>query len=222
MIPTLYIGNRNYSSWSLRPWLVLRWADIEFETEAIQLGGAGYGQKQMPEVLAVSPSGTVPALRLGADASEVIGDSLAIAEWAAEQNRSLWPTDPVARAYARSATCEMHSGFGAIRNNLPCNVRRRAGKRDLSDEVVREVARIEQLWTQLRARFGASGPYLFGGKSIADAFFTPMAVRFRTYSVPLAAEAQAYADTLLLDPSFREWEKLAIQETWTIPQWEAY
>lgn len=209
----------------MRPWLVLRWSDIDFETQAIQLGGAGYGQRQIPEVLAISAAGTVPALHIG---PEMIGDSLAISEWAAEQNRALWPADPVARAYARAAVCEMHSGFGAIRSNLPCNIRRRAGKRELSPEVQREVARMETLWTDLRARFGATGhaghagPYLFGAKSIADAFFTPIATRFRTYSVQINAEAQRYADTLLADPAFREWEQLAVAETWTIPQWETY
>jgi glutathione S-transferase len=219
VIPILYIGNRNYSSWSLRPWLVLRWSDIEFETRAIALGGAGYGLRQMPDVLAISSSGTVPALHLG---SEVIGDSLAISEWVAEQNRALWPADPAARAYARSAVCEMHSGFGAIRSNLPCNIRRRAGKREFSVEVQRELARIEQLWTELRARFGTNGPYLFGAKSIADAFFTPMATRLRTYEVALGTEARRYADTLLADAAFLEWERAAEAETWTIPQWENY
>jgi glutathione S-transferase len=218
--PTLYVGNRNYSSWSLRPWLALCWGNIEFETRVIPLGGPGYGERQIAEVLAVSPSGTVPALHLGTD---VIGDSLAICEWAAEQHPQLWPRDPAARAYARSAACEMHSGFSALRANLPCNIRRRAEARALPDEVRREVARVDALWTELRERFGAGGPYLFGASpSIADAFFTPVATRFRTYGVTLSSPAQRYAEALLQNPAFRKWEQAGTEEPWTMPQWDAY
>src|SRR6185436_190676 len=106
------LGNRNYSSWSMRPWLALRWGKLEFEERVIPLGGAGYRLRQMPAVLAVSPTGAVPALTFG---DHVIVDSLAIAEWAAEQAPALWPRDASARAYARSAACEMHSGFNALR-----------------------------------------------------------------------------------------------------------
>ncbi|MET0388653.1 MAG: glutathione S-transferase [Polyangiales bacterium] len=218
MTPILYIGNYNYSSWSMRPWLALRWAGLGFETRVIKLGADGYGYGTMPEILAVSPSGTVPALHLG---DEVINDSLAISEWAAEQHRALWPSDPLARAKARSITCEMHSGFGNIRNTLPCNVRRRAAPRELSEGVLREVARLSKAWVGLRERFGQSGPYLFGTRTIADAFFTPMATRFRTYAVPLEAAAQQYVDTLLADPEFREWESAAVQESWTIAESDA-
>src|SRR4051812_26445765 len=173
MKPILYVGNKNYSSWSLRPWLVLTWAGIEFETRVIPLGGPGYAKRQMPSVLAVSPSGTVPALRLGEDA---IGDSLAISEWAAERAPELWPSDPTARLYARSAACEMHSGFAALRAKLPCNIRRRASRRTPDEPVRRDIARLEMLWTSLRGRFGGGGPYLFGfAPTIADAFFTPVA-----------------------------------------------
>jgi glutathione S-transferase len=216
MQPILYIGNRNYSSWSMRPWLVLRWGQIQFEARVIPLGEEGYGQKQMPSVLAVSPAGTVPALHLGGD---VIGDSLAISEWAAEQRPNLWPSDPVARAYARAAACEMHSGFAAVRGSLTCNIRRRTETRALNAETRREVARIENLWADLRARFGAGGAYLFGAApTIADAFFTPVATRFRTYGVQLQQPAaRAYAEALLANPAFREWEAEAEREAWTLP-----
>jgi glutathione S-transferase len=218
--PILYVGNRNYSSWSLRPWLALTWAKLDFETRVIRLGGPGYGKRQIAEVLAVSPSGTVPALHVGSD---VITDSLAISEWAAEQKPSLWPSDAMARAYARSAACEMHSGFALLRSNLPCNIRRRAGARPLADDVRREVARVEAIWSSLRARFGSGGPYLFGASpSIADAFFAPVATRFRTYAVPLGADAQRYADTLLGDPAFRDWERAATEEPWTMPQSDSF
>lgn len=219
MEPILYIGNRNYSSWSMRPWLVLRWGNIPFEARVIPLGEDGYGEQRMPSVLAVSPAGTVPALHLGGD---VIGDSLAISEWAAEQRPGLWPSDPLARAYARSAACEMHSGFGAIRTSLTCNIRRRTEPRSLNDAARRELARIESLWTGLRARFGAGGPYLFGAQpTIADAFFTPVATRFRTYGVQLQAAAHAYVEALLANPAFREWEAEAEREPWTLPATDA-
>jgi glutathione S-transferase len=203
----------------MRPWLALRWGNLAFETRVLPLGGPGYGTRESPAVLAISATGTVPALHFGEGS---ISDSLAISEWAAEQAPSLWPSDPMARSYARAAACEMHAGFSALRSAFPCNIRRRAGARALSDEVKREVARLDGLWTQLRGRFGANGPYLFGQKTIADAFFTPVATRFRTYGVDLQGQAGVYVQTLLSDPEFREWESLAEQEPWTIPQWDAY
>jgi glutathione S-transferase len=219
MKPVLYVGNRNYSSWSLRPYLVLSWAKIEFETRVVKLGGPGYLERAVAEVLEVSSTGTVPVLHLGEDR---IPDSLAIAEWAAEQARGLWPNDPMARAHARAAVCEMHSSFAALRAKMPCNVRRRAEPRRLESEVRRDVTRIELLWSELRARFGAGGPYLFGAKpTIADAFYTPVATRFRTYAVPLSPASQAYADALLAEPSFLAWEADAIAEPWTIPATDA-
>lgn len=219
MKPILYVGNRNYSSWSLRPWLALTWGRIDFETRVIPLGGPGYSKRQIAEVLAVSPAGTVPALHLG---TEVIGDSLAISEWVAEQALELWPRDATVRAHARSAACEMHSSFGALRSSLPCNIRRRAARRHLDDEVLRDVQRIDAIWTSLRARFGGEGPYLFGASpTIADAFFVPIATRFRTYSVEVSAEAQRYADALLANPSFREWEGEGNREPWAMAAWDS-
>ena len=216
MKPILYVGNRNYSSWSLRPWLALSWSGIDFETRVVPLGGRGYASRQMPSVLAVHAAGTVPALHLGDD---VIGDSLAISEWAAERVPSLWPGAELARALARSAVCEMHSSFGALRANLVCNIRRRAEPRQLGDDVRRDVERIEAIWTSLRARFGAGGPYLFGeSPTIADAFFTPVATRFRTYAVKIGAEAQRYADAVLNNPAFLEWEAGAIAEEWVMAE----
>ena len=220
MKPILYVGNRNYSSWSLRPWLALSWGGIDFETRVVQLGGDGYGSRTTSAVLAVSPSGTVPVLHLG---EQVIGDSLAISEWAAEQAPKLWPSEPLARAHARSAACEMHSGFAALREALTCNIRRRADPRALSAEVQRDVARLETLWSTLRGRFGAAGPYLFGGDpNIADAFFTPVATRIRTYAVRVSAESQRYVDALLQNPAFLAWEREAEAETWTIPSTDAW
>lgn len=203
----------------MRPWLVLSWAKIDFETRVLPLGGPGYLARQMPSVLAISPSGTVPALHLDRD---VISDSLAISEWAAERVPTLWPRDERARAYARAATCEMHSGFSALRNQLPCNIRRRVEPRQRGEDVKGEVSRIEAIWTQLLARFAGDGPYLFGPTpTIVDAFFTPVATRFRTYAVPLGPEAQRYADTLLANEDFRTWETLGAREPWSMPEWDS-
>ena len=167
----------------------------------------------------MSPSGTVPVLHLDGG---VIGDSLAISEWAAERAPALWPEDPLARAHARSAACEMHSGFSALRAKLPCNIRRRAGSRELDDDVRRDVERVETIWTTSRERFGGAGPYLFGATpTVADAFFAPVATRFRTYGVKIGPEAQRYADALLANPAFRQWEEAAIGEQWTMPQWDS-
>jgi glutathione S-transferase len=220
MANVLYVGNRNYSSWSLRPWLVLTWSGLPFETRVLPLGGDGYTERRMPSVTAVSPTGSVPVLH--AD-GEVIPESLAIAEWAADQVPSLWPEDAVARAHARAAACEMHAGFSALRSALPCNIRRRAPPRELGPEVQRDVARLASLWTSLRTRFGAGGPYLFGASpTIADAFFTPVATRFRTYGVTVPEAASAYAEALLANAAFCAWEAEGNAETWTMPVWDAY
>ncbi len=220
MTPILYIGNKNYSSWSLRPWLALTWSGIDFEARVIPLGGPGYLERLVPGVLAVSETGTVPVLHLG---ETRIQDSLAISEWAAEKAPQLWPEEPLARALARAATCEMHSSFAALRAALPCNIRRRAAPRPLDAAVRRDVERVQALWRDLRARFGSGGPYLFGAEpSIADAFFTPVAARFRTYAVPLASEAARYVDAVLDNPAFRSWEAEAVKEPLTIPHWDAF
>jgi glutathione S-transferase len=226
MSPILYVGNRNYSSWSMRPWLVLTWAGIPFETRAVALGGEGYGKGLTPSVLAVSPSGRVPALHLE---DGVVWDSLAISEWAAENAPAarLWPQDPTARAVCRAATCEMHSGFDALRRELPCNLRRRAEPRvparESGEDVQRDLARLGVLWEELRTRFGGGGPYLFGATpTIADAFYAPVATRLRTYGVMLRnPRAKEYASAILADPAFLSWEREALAETWTMPQWDA-
>ncbi|APR78420.1 Glutathione S-transferase [Minicystis rosea] len=220
MSAVLYIGNKNYSSWSLRPWLVLTWAGIPFEERVIPLGGPGYGKAQIPEVVAVSPSGRVPALEVD---GITIWDSLAIAEWAAEAAPSahLWPEDPRTRAICRAVTCEMHSSFGAVRRDLSMNIRRRTTPRAWPDDTQADLARIEALWADTRERYGAGGPFLFGARTIADAFYAPVATRLRTYGVPMRPASQAYADAIFADPAFRAWEAAAIAEPWTIPQTEA-
>lgn len=205
-LPILYIGNKNYSSWSLRPWLAMRWAGIPFEERLVQLSDGS-----IPGQGAVSPSKRVPALHIG---EVVVWDSLAIVEWAAEQRPDkLWPIDPSARAVARSVVSEMHSSFSALRTHLPMNVRRRTEPRATwPDSVHADIARVQEVWADARGRFGASGPFLFGEKSAVDAFFAPVCTRFRTYGVALPAPAAAYCEAIFADPDFKEWERAAIEE----------
>jgi glutathione S-transferase len=215
-LPTLFVGNKNYSSWSLRPWLALKWGGIAFEERVIRLGGEGYGKSEIAEVLAVSPSGRVPALHWN---GATINDSLAICEWAAEQAPSLWPKDATTRALARSAAAEMHSGFAALRRDCSMNIRRRLETTPAwPDDTQRDLARLYELWGAARERFSADGPWLFGARSIADAMFAPVATRLRTYKVAAPSLARAYCDTLFADSAFQEWERAGVAETWTIPE----
>ena len=131
----------------------------------------------------------------------------------------MWPSDAIARAHARYAACEMHSGFAALRSRCPCNIRRRAEPRQLGEEVQHDVERIDAIWTTLRERFGGGGPYLFGRTpTIADAFYAPVATRLRTYAITVSEAAQRYADALLADAAFREWEAAGLEETWALEQ----
>ncbi len=212
--PVLHIGNKNYSSWSMRPWLALKWGGIGFEENLVPLGGEGYGRAQIREVLAVSPSGRVPALHV---AHTVIYDSLAICEWAAEQTPSLWPSDAMARAEARSAACEMHSGFFALRQAMSMNMRRRLKQApDWRGDTRADLERLFALWGGLRARYGGEGEFLFGPRTIADAMFAPVATRLRTYAVDAPEVAQAYCAAIFADPAFQEWERAAEAETMTL------
>ena len=211
----LCIGNKNYSSWSLRPWLALKEAGIPFDEIVIPL----YQERSKEAVLAVSPSGKVPALRRG---DLLVWDSLAICEYLAEAfpEKQLWPAEAAARAAARSASAEMHSGFQALRSQLPMNLRVRVQRR-CSPEVEAEIERIAALWQDCRARFaGAGGDFLFGGFTIADAMFAPVATRFRTYEVRLPREAEAYCAVLLALPAMREWSEAACAEPWRVAAYE--
>lgn len=202
------IGNRRYSSWSLRGWLTARLAGLQPETEVIWLDVPGY-----KEALAqASPGRTVPVLR---DGPHVIWDSLAIGLYLAERlpDAGLWPADAAARAEAYAVTAEMHSGFPAIRTALPMDLGCRSEARALDDRVEREVARIAEIWSRPQA---AGGPFLFGAASIADCFFAPVATRFRSYAVQLDGRARDYCQSLLDWPLLQEWEKEAAQETHVI------
>lgn len=211
MANVLYIGGKNYSSWSLRPWLVLRWAGIAFEERLIRLDQPGYGAQGIAEILGVSPNGRVPCLH--AD-DLVIWDSLAIAEWAAEAVPALWPADKRKRAEARSVTAEMHSGFSSVRNDLPMNIRRRVKAQDWRPETRAELARLDRLWKNLRERHASDGSWLFGARSIADAFYAPVAARVRTYGVSLSAPATAWCEAVYADADFRAWEEASIPNSW--------
>lgn len=208
---TLYVGNHNYSSWSLRPWLALRWAGIPFEEKLVSLAQPGYGEGKISEILAISPNGRVPALQVD---GQVIWDSLAIMEWAAEQypEAHLWPQDWRVRALARSAVCEMHSGFTDLRNHLPMNIQRRCQVASWSPGTQRDIDRILAVWRQLRDGNSQSGPWLCGRRGLVDAFFAPVMTRFRTYGVELPADLLPPAQALFNDEDFQEWEARPITD----------
>jgi len=203
----LVIGTKNWSTWSLRPWLVLKRLAVSFDEILVPLR-----QEETPErILPFSPSGRVPCLVEG---DLRVWDSLAICEFLAERYPQLWPADSTARALARSACAEMHSGFAALRNECPMDLTL-LQEAELSEATGKDIRRIVALWSGLRDQFGADGPFLFGEWSIADAFFTPVATRFRTYGVVLSnfgdkGAAGAYNATLLSQPEFLEWERAAI------------
>ncbi len=215
--PVLYIGNKNYSSWSMRPWLALKWGEIAFDEKVIPLGGEGYGQSQIKEVREVSPSGRVPALHLG---DLVVYESLAICEWAAEQTQTLWPADSLVRADARAAASEMHAGFSAVRRDLSCNIRRRLHVApDWPEDTRADLQQLYAIWGRALTRYG--GPFLFGERSIADAMFAPVCTRLRTYAVAMPDLVRRYCDTIFADAAFQEWERAGEAEPWTIEQAEA-
>jgi glutathione S-transferase len=209
---TLYIGNRNYSSWSLRGWLMVKASGITFEEILIRLRQPN----TKAEVLRHSPSGRVPALVHG----EVsVWESLAIGEYLAElfPDANLWPGDRAARAVARSVSTEMHAGFTALRTHFPMNVRSSFANRASTPDVQADIDRITAIWHDCRSRFGQDGPFLFGAAfSNADAMYAPVVSRFRTYKVDLDAEAQAYCDAVWSWPPMQEWAAAAKNEPWVI------
>lgn len=212
---TLVIGNKNYSSWSLRPWLLMRVAGIPFREVRIPL----YDPATAAELASWSPSGLVPLLQ---DGDLKVWDSLAIGEYLAEcfPASHLWPEGREARALARSVSAEMHSGFGHLRTAMSMNIRRRHPDLGRTPEALRDIARILQIWRDCRDRFGAGGDFLFGHFSIADAMFAPVVLRFRTYEYPLEGIAAAYAAAMLQLPALVEWIADAEQESESIPQFD--
>lgn len=212
----LVIGNKNYSSWSMRPWVALKGAGIPFEEVVIPLY-TGPADKQ--RILDVTPSGKVPAL---IDGEVTVWDSLAIIEYAAERfpEAQLWPTDAGRRAHARSISAEMHSGFMPLRNECGMNLHRPVKAKALSDDARSNVAHIDEIWSSCRARYGSGGPYLFGAFSGADAMFAPVVHRFRTYAIEVSPAARAYMDAMQADAAFRQWTEEGLAETLVIPRFE--
>jgi glutathione S-transferase len=197
----LVIGNKNYSSWSMRPWLLMKQAGIAFVEERLSFKDRGAFKQQ---ALRYSPTGLVPVL---IDGDLAIWDTLAIAEYLADRfpEHHLWPADVAARARARSACAEMHSGFRNLRQRMCQNITARLPGLGWDVEVQRDIDRMLALWSDARARFGAGGPFLFGAFSIADAYFAPVTRRFVTYGVALPAEATRYVETIGELPAMRQW-----------------
>ena len=213
----LVIGNKNYSSWSMRPWLAMRANDIAFEEIFVPL----YTDKKADKdrLLGFSPAGKVPTL---IDGDVTVWDSLAIIEYLAERfpDKELWPDDRAERAHARAISAEMHSGFLPLRGECGMNLHRPIGAIALSADARANAARIEELWLDCRERYGKRGPFLFGAFSAADAMFAPVVHRFRTYAIEVAPKAKAYMDAMMALPAFAEWTKDGLAETLVIAKFE--
>ncbi len=204
---TLIIANKNYSSWSLRPWLLLRHFGIAFDEVMLALDTPQFKN----DIGKYSPSARVPALRVG---DEVIWDSLAICETINERwlDGRGWPSNPQARAAARSASAEMHSGFTGLRTQLPMNCIRQPNGKHWDKDADKDIARVQQLWRDLRSQFGAAGPFLCGEFSIVDAMYAPVCIRFRGYGAEVDDNAKAYMQTIFALPAMREWQAAAEAE----------
>jgi glutathione S-transferase len=212
----LIIGNKNYSSWSFRPWIALKAAGIAFDEEVIPLYE---GSKD--RILAHSPAGKVPVL---IDGATRVWESLAILEYAAEKfpDAGLWPSDPAARAHARAISTEMHAGFVALRTECGMVMWRPHLRKNLSDDAKANIARIQALWTDARTRFGASGPFLFGRFCAADAMYAPVVSRFETYAIDVTVPVKAYMQAMIALPAWQEWRRAALNESWVLPQFEDF
>lgn len=209
MTPRLFIANKAYSSWSLRPWLLLTEFGIPFDETVIPM----YRPETRAEMLAVSPNGKMPALH---DGAVVVPESLAIVEYLAEgyPDLAIWPRDRAARALARAISSEMHAGFMKLRQTCPTNFRRAPKAIAIDDGVRADVARIEAIWADARARFGDGGPFLFGAFSAADAMYAPVVNRFHAYAIPVSPASRAYMDAVMALPSWRAWIAGAEAEPW--------
>ncbi len=212
----LVIGNKNYSSWSMRPWLALRASNIPFEEIFVPLYT---GQADKDRLLSFSRSGKVPAL---IDGDITIWDSLAIIEYLAERfpEAKLWPQDRAARAHARSISAEMHSGFMPLRNECGMNLHRPVRSVALSEDARANIARVEEIWSGCRERYGKQGPFLFGAFTGADAMYAPVVHRFRTYDIKVGPVVQAYMETMMALPAFKEWTEAGLAETLVIEKFE--
>lgn len=211
----LILGNKLYSSWSMRPWLIMRALGLDFTETVIPL--------RQPDTSArireYSPSGKVPAL---VDGEVVVWESLAIISYLADRfpDKPIWPQGDAARAHAKSISMEMHGGFQALRQACPMNLGKRYAARDFGEKVAADVARIEDIFRETRSRFGQSGPFLFGAFSAADAMFAPVVSRFQTYQIAVRPVTRAYMDAIFAHPGFERWRGEALLEPWSIPDFE--
>ena len=213
MALTLVIGNKNYSSWSLRPWIAMTVAGIPFEEKVISLDAPDFKAR----VRAVSGTGKVPVL---IDGDVQVWESLAILEYLAEKFPAarLWPEDAAARAHARTIANEMHGGFLPLRRHLPMNMWRPVIKRALTPEVTANAVRIEAMWADCRTRFAAGGPFLSGAFGAADAMYAPVVARFHTYAVEVGGPARAYMEAVMALPAWTEWRDAALKEPWVLAE----
>ena len=206
----LIIGNKNYSSWSLRPWLAMKVAGIAFDEVLISLDAPDF----KAQVTARSGAGKVPVL---IDGDIHVWESLAILEYLAEKFPGLWPAQEIARAHARAIAAEMHAGFLPLRRQLPMNIRRPVKERTLDDAAASDVSRIGAIWNECRMKFGGGGPFLYGAFCAADAMYAPVVWRFHTYAVKVSAIARAYMDAVMALPASHQWREAARREPWVLP-----
>jgi glutathione S-transferase len=211
----LVIGNKLYSSWSMRPWLVMRAFGIPFEELLVPFGQAATDPAWKAQIAAYTPAGKVPAL---VDGSITLWETLAIIEYLAESHPDLpiWPRDKMARAMARAIANEMHAGFQALRGACMMNLGKRFASRDRGEAVSGDVARIVALWKEARECYGAAGPFLFGSFSAADAMYAPVTARLRGYSIKVDRMSEAYIDAVQAHPAYQQWRKEALAEPWII------
>jgi glutathione S-transferase len=214
----LIIGNRNYSSWSLRGWLAVKQSGLAFEEAVVPLYAGNWGARQRQADLAPS-AGKVPVLW---DDETVVWDSLAILDYLADKvgRDRFWPRDATARGLARAMVAEMHSGYAALRSQCPQNIRARIEGFEIAPEVRADVVRILTLWAEARARFGRGGPFLFGAFSAADIFYAPIVGRFITYGIPVPGFAMAYMEALWEHEWMQAWIEAAENEPWVIDKFE--
>lgn len=214
---TLIIANKNYSSWSMRPWIAMKAAGVAFTEQKLVLFSEEFSRRIGP----VTPAGLVPVLM---DGDFAVWDSLAICEYVAEQhpNKGLWPAGAKARARARSLSAQMHSGFSHLRDALPMNIEAHLPGIDIPAAAQQDISRIQAIWHDTRAEFGSTGPFLFGAFSIADAFFAPVVTRFVTYGVTAAGPVREYMEAVLALPAMQAWTREAKAEGTFIKEDEPY
>ena len=211
MALTLVIGNKNYSSWSFRAWIAMKVAGIPFTEEVISLDAEDFKAR----VSKISGSGKVPALL---DGDVRVWETLAILDYLADAfpQAGLWPAERAARAHARAIAAEMHAGFMALRRECPMNMWRPVLARELTAQATADVRRVEAIWTDCRTRFGAGGPFLFGGFGAADAMYAPVVSRLHTYAVKVGAAAHAYMAAVMGLAAWQEWRAAALKEPWVL------